>query len=226
MDAPNEQIDDVKGPRVDYTLTYANIATNMVYKILWRRHGTWTLVHGSQGWMLDDGSIEDDSIIGLIDNSGKRYSIDNDQEISKGQHTFTIPTPPYEAEYTYTRTSKGGWSVVFDKMIGVPTAVSTAQPDSTQQPSQSEPTIAPDVAPIPAPYVPPGGVNCEDDTIDTVADDGSIITMVSGAVYSVDAGDESTAAVWLASDDVLICNGEKIINKDEQGESVGVTLAQ
>jgi hypothetical protein len=69
----------------------------------------------------------------------------------------------------------------------------------------------------------PLAVNCTDETIETVSDDGSIISMISGSVYSVDAGDESTSSTWLASDDVLICNDNKIINKSENGESVDVT---
>lgn len=56
--------------------------------------------------------------------------------------------------------------------------------------------------------------------------------MISGAVYEVDAGDQVDSALWLESDDVLVCETSvnyqgrvvtlyDIINTDENGEKVG-----
>ncbi len=225
MGNPDEQIDDVHGRTVEYTLNYANIADDKVYKVLWRRHGTWTLVHGSQGWMLDAGSIEDDTIVGLIDDHGKRFTIDNDEAVSDSHHVFTLATTPYDSEYSYVRKPDGGWAVTFDRLVGVPAPVATTAPYTAQQP-QPETTTAPYAPQTYAPYVPPAYTNCDDDTIETVADDGSTLIMQSGAVYSVDPADESTASAWVADDDVLICNDDKIINKDENGETVDVSPAQ
>ncbi len=68
-----------------------------------------------------------------------------------------------------------------------------------------------------------GGGGCDEDSIETVADDGAKLILLTGAVYTVTGGDEATSATWLAADDVLICDGDtKIINKDENGESVEV----
>lgn len=47
--------------------------------------------------------------------------------------------------------------------------------------------------------------NCFDDSIRDVSQSGEVLVMLSGAVYEVMAGDEIDSALWLASDDVLIC---------------------
>lgn len=65
----------------------------------------------------------------------------------------------------------------------------------------------------------PLGSSCRDDSIDTIGDDGSIIEMLSGAVYRVADVDTPTSTLWLTSEEVLIC-GSRIINKDNDGEAV------
>ena len=73
--------------------------------------------------------------------------------------------------------------------------------------------------------------SCEDDAIQSKSDDGSILVMMSGAVYRVLPGDDIDSMLWLPADQVLICdapfayNGRTlmlydIINTDE-GEKVG-----
>jgi hypothetical protein len=56
------------------------------------------------------------------------------------------------------------------------------------------------------------------DTIDTVSSDGSTIIMQSGQTY--DSDDPGTSASWQSGDDVVITNDDKIVNTDENGESV------
>ncbi len=64
---------------------------------------------------------------------------------------------------------------------------------------------------------------CDDDEIAFIALDGSVIRMHSGAVFHVLSSDQFDASLWLARDDVLICNDEtEIINKDDDGERVTV----
>lgn len=46
---------------------------------------------------------------------------------------------------------------------------------------------------------------CDDDTLQSKADDGSILVMTSGAVYEVLAGDEIDASLWLPVSDMMIC---------------------
>lgn len=85
----------------------------------------------------------------------------------------------------------------------------------------------PHVVPVPIPEVPmyryygsaPLSSSCDDDSIDTVGDDGSIIEMLSGAVYRVADVDTPTSMLWLTAEEVLIC-GSRIINKDNDGEAV------
>ena len=42
-------------------------------------------------------------------------------------------------------------------------------------------------------------------------------------MYDVAAGDQGTASLWREGADVLVCS-EKIINEDEDGEEVGITM--
>ncbi len=65
---------------------------------------------------------------------------------------------------------------------------------------------------------------CDDDEIEFVAIDGSLIKMRSGAIFHViSSSDQLDASLWLALDDVLICKDEtEIINKDYEGERVTV----
>lgn len=69
----------------------------------------------------------------------------------------------------------------------------------------------------------PAWAGCSDDTIDTVSDDGDLIVLRSGELYDVAAGDQGTASLWREGADVLVCS-EKIINEDEDGEEVGITM--
>jgi hypothetical protein len=65
--------------------------------------------------------------------------------------------------------------------------------------------------------------SCDDDSIRSVSDDGAIIVMTSGAVFRVNPVDRIDTALWLAADDVLICDDDtEIVNKDEDGEHVAV----
>jgi hypothetical protein len=64
---------------------------------------------------------------------------------------------------------------------------------------------------------------CDDDEIEFVAVDGSVIKMRSGATFHVVSSDQLDASLWLALNDVLICKDEtEIINKDHEGEGVTV----
>ncbi|MFY9627207.1 MAG: hypothetical protein WAK03_03505 [Methylocystis sp.] len=70
--------------------------------------------------------------------------------------------------------------------------------------------------------IPAFASDCDEDSISTVSDDGEILVMLSGQVYRVDAGDTADTALWLPTEDVLICGlgSVEIINKDSQGEKV------
>ena len=66
--------------------------------------------------------------------------------------------------------------------------------------------------------------SCDDDTVDSIADDGSIIVMTSGASFRVSPLDQTDAMFWLAEDDVLVCKGEtEIINKNDKHERIRVS---
>ena len=64
---------------------------------------------------------------------------------------------------------------------------------------------------------------CNKDSIESVTQDGSIIVMASGAVYSVDVADQNTTLRWQPMDEVLICNnGTEMINPYKSGDHANV----
>jgi hypothetical protein len=65
--------------------------------------------------------------------------------------------------------------------------------------------------------------SCEDDSILSVSSDGAILRMLSGDVFEVDPLDRVDTALWLPTEDVVVCDDEFVINKDENGEKAGVT---
>jgi hypothetical protein len=70
---------------------------------------------------------------------------------------------------------------------------------------------------------PASAQSCDDDTIDAVANDGSMIRMRSGSAFRVDSSDRIDASLWSSLDDVLVCKDEtEIVNKDKDGERVAV----
>jgi hypothetical protein len=59
---------------------------------------------------------------------------------------------------------------------------------------------------------------CDEETIRSVTRGGSVVILDSGAVYEVEVDDTPDTALWNAGDDVLVCGGEKMINKDNGGK--------
>jgi hypothetical protein len=74
-------------------------------------------------------------------------------------------------------------------------------------------------------------MNCETDSLSDVSGSGAVLEMLSGQIYPVDDVAQVDSALWLATDDVLICTKSvvykgrqltvyTIINKDENDEEV------
>lgn len=65
--------------------------------------------------------------------------------------------------------------------------------------------------------------SCDDETIESVSDDGRIITTISGEKFRVSSADRSDTELWQTGDDILICDDDtEIVNKDENNERVSV----
>ncbi len=62
---------------------------------------------------------------------------------------------------------------------------------------------------------------CDDDSIETIAPDGDLIVLASGAKYDVTIADQPTVALWQEGDDVLVC-GRTIIDKNHDNERIRV----
>lgn len=65
------------------------------------------------------------------------------------------------------------------------------------------------------------GSSCESGlSIQEVMDDGAIIELTDGSIWKVDEADIVDSALWLAAEDVVVCNGQMI--DTDQGETVDV----
>lgn len=62
---------------------------------------------------------------------------------------------------------------------------------------------------------------CDEDTIDTVSEDGDLIVLGFGDEYDVSPDYEATAARWMEGDNVLVC-GNTIIDKDQGSKRIKV----
>jgi hypothetical protein len=62
--------------------------------------------------------------------------------------------------------------------------------------------------------------DCETDYIKSKASDGSVLILGSGSVWEIDSIDRIDSALWLPMDDVIVCDDDSIIHKDD-GEKVG-----
>ena len=62
--------------------------------------------------------------------------------------------------------------------------------------------------------------SCDQEDIETVGDDGGIIVLLDGTVW--ESLDPATSSTWLPTESVLVCRGSKMINNDENGETVDV----
>lgn len=58
-------------------------------------------------------------------------------------------------------------------------------------------------------------------TIDSVLNDGKIITLNDGSVWEVDDADTADSATWVSGDEIVVCSG-KLVNTDED-ETVDAT---
>jgi hypothetical protein len=199
---PDVTVANVRGDAIDYTVRYDYVSTNGI-KLHWRRSGTWVAAHGASGWQLNEDKWNDIHIVGVTYPDGTSYSV-NDHVYSDGRHVFDVPG----FEVTFTPT-KDNWRT---SVVALSTPTPAPAP-ATEQPF--DPNTARALAPSNA--VPSS--DCDDDSIQTVGDDGAILVMLSGAVYRVAGYDTSTSAVWLSADDVIICGG-RIVDKDENGEAV------
>ncbi len=69
--------------------------------------------------------------------------------------------------------------------------------------------------------VAPAREACDEDAIETIAEDGDLIVLASGEKYDVAIADQPTAALWQEGDDVLVC-GRSMIDKDQGNERIKV----
>jgi hypothetical protein len=71
--------------------------------------------------------------------------------------------------------------------------------------------------------MPTGSSGCDSGHwISSVSDGGEIIILEDGSVWHVDSIDTIDTGLWLPTEDIIVCNGNTMVNTDN-GEKVGVT---
>ncbi len=201
IDHARAQISNVHGPNADYVVDYDYIGNNG--KVLWERTGTWSFVHGSRGWQLDGDSWSAIHIVGYVLKDGTQVSV-QDRVFPDGHHTFDLPG---YGTYSFTP-SKDGWSVAF---VAPPTPQPFAPvPESGYAPAAAARQYYPAAAPE---------ADCEPVGVNNVYHDGEVLELDDGRYLRVADYDTPTSSVWVAPFDALICDGDKVINKDDN-ESV------
>jgi hypothetical protein len=69
-----------------------------------------------------------------------------------------------------------------------------------------------------------GGGGTTTASVDAITDDGAVLTLDDGSVYSVpDSGDQSTVSGWSSGDSVSVSDAQDSIFNTSSGESVSVT---
>ena len=126
----------------------------------------------------------------------------HDHVYSDGRHVFDVPG----FEVTFN-TTKDNWNTSVVSLTTPTPATPREEPTDSSSAGVSGSSSGASLG------------DCDDASIQTVGDDGAILVMLSGAVYRVADYDTSTSAIWLGTDDVLIC-GNRIVDKDESGEAV------
>jgi hypothetical protein len=79
----------------------------------------------------------------------------------------------------------------------------------TSSPSALAPLVRPEIPAETAPqprYAPPAAANdCSSESIETVSDNGAFVAILGGGHYIIDGADRVDTALWLATDDVILC---------------------
>ena len=101
-------------------------------------------------------------------------------------------------------------------MAAAPTPQPVAPPDDASAAGSGYAPAAPPVAGY-APAAPEAA--CEAVGVNDIYHDGEVLELDDGRYLRVADYDTSTSSVWVAPFDALICDGDKLINKDDN-ESV------
>lgn len=198
--SPNVTITGVRGYAIDYAVDY-DYDGQSGGKLHWRRSGTWVAAHGASGWTLNEDKWNAIHIVSVTYTNGTSQVV-TDRAYADGRHVFDVPG----SEVTFTQAKDGWRTSMVPLATPTPGLANEPPPEYYQPPSSGSYYAAP-------------SSDCNEDSIQTVGDDGAILEMLSGVVYRVADYDTSTSSIWLTADDVLICGG-RVVNKDENGEAV------
>ncbi|HTW83677.1 MAG TPA: hypothetical protein VMD91_06410 [Candidatus Sulfotelmatobacter sp.] len=215
------RVDDVRGPVADVTTTY-QLVSGSGARFHFTRHDTWTFAHGSGLWLLDAISVKGKTIDSIdlpgfphMSTTGSQY------DANSGKVTFTVQG----TKYAWIPTKDLGWSIA---TISVPTAPPRFVPDrpsasagdsGTAAASHSNPvhdtTGAGETVAAADPYS-----DCTSESIESVSDDGAVVKLLDGRKFLIQDADRYMTTLWLATDDVTVCDpgpgvSAKLIHEDD-----------
>jgi len=196
------RIDDIHGRTVDLTIAYALIADNKS-NLRFTRHDTWTFVHGSAGWLLDSMIVNDKVLQSLLFSDGTRQNVEDSHfDSASGTITFSIRGSPF----AWIPQKNFGWKIA---NLSTPTPAQATPPaGAVDVPGQTQPGPVYDVPSAPRrAYVPPDPYSdCSTETIEEVSSDGAVVKLIDGRRYLVQESERYLTALWLAAEDVTLCD--------------------
>jgi hypothetical protein len=205
ISAPQVQVRSVNGRTVAYSVDY--LYKSQEGELHWERSGSWLLNHGRAGWLLDRDTWDSVRLIGLRFGQSPQVFPVTDHAFSDGHHEFGFAgmTVRFDAD-----NKRWGLKVISTPAPSPPPAFAPSGDDGPSAPNQ--------VSQAPAAS---SDASCEDVDVDGVYDDGAIIELMDGRRLRVSDVDTVTSSVWVAPFDGLVCDGDHLINKDDN-ESVNL----
>jgi hypothetical protein len=217
----------VRGRDADLTIDYA-LVSDMKVKMLFTRRDTWTFARGSTGWLLDGVHVNDKVLKGIVYPDGSREKVaDSRYDPASGSVSFSMRG----ARYVWTPTAQWAWKIA---ALSTPKPTLQTPAPTTAQPRSSpahEPLKHPATGHVPvAVRTPPAGMirvgrdsraaptrlpayvaaspygDCSTETVDSMSEDGSIVTLADGRRYLVREQERYLSSLWVAGDAVTLCD--------------------
>lgn len=197
------RIDDIRGRVADLTETYV-LTSDKKAKFHFTRHDTWTFVHGSGFWLLDTLSVNSKSIEYIEFSNGLSHAIsDSRYDPASGKIFFSS----FGVQYAWVPRKDLGWSVAILSMpTTAPGAATGSDGTTNQQPAASDGQtgstgVSPENRSVGDPYD-----DCSTESIESVSDDGAVIKLLDGRRFLIRESDRYLTSIWLAADDVTVCD--------------------
>jgi hypothetical protein len=208
-DDVTSRIDGVHGNTADVTELYV-LTSDKKAKLHFVRHDRWTFTRGSIGWLLDGIAIKDKRLQSVESDGGSLQIVSESHfDSSSGRVLFTLDG----VRFAWTPRRDLGWAV---------SPISESSPATRQLPTssagattrQSTSGFVPDQTPTDAEN------GCSSESIDSISGDGAVVKLLDGRRFLIQESQRFMTAIWLAADDVTVCDpgpgrSAKLIHEDD-----------